>query len=109
MEELLRTLVGLLDDLAVAAVAGWVAGRVIGGKAPGVAASLICGILGWLIGRGLLAVLGGRLLRPAGASHHLPHRAVRGCGAVAVFAASETGLTKQKGAAEAAPSCAGLG
>jgi hypothetical protein len=34
---------------------------------------------------------------------------VRGCGAVAVFAASETGLTKQKGAAEAAPSCAGLG
>jgi uncharacterized membrane protein YeaQ/YmgE (transglycosylase-associated protein family) len=58
MEELLRTVVGLLDDLAVAAVAGWVAGRVIGGKAPGVAASLICGILGWLIGRGLLAVLG---------------------------------------------------
>lgn len=58
MEELLRTLVGLADDLAVAAVAGWVAGRVIGGKAPSVAASLVCGILGWLIGRGLLAVFG---------------------------------------------------
>ncbi|MDF2766637.1 MAG: hypothetical protein K0S81_3632 [Rhodospirillales bacterium] len=58
MEELLRTLIGLADDLAVAAVAGWVAGRVVAGKAPSLAASLICGILGWLIGRGLLAVLG---------------------------------------------------
>jgi uncharacterized membrane protein YeaQ/YmgE (transglycosylase-associated protein family) len=58
MEELLRTLIGLADDLLVAAAAGWAAGRVIGGRAPGVAVSLICGILGWLIGRGLLAVLG---------------------------------------------------
>ena len=48
----------LADDLAVAAVAGWVAGRVVGGKAPGLAASLVCGVLGWLIGRGLMAVLG---------------------------------------------------
>ena len=61
MEELLRMLVGLVDDLLVAAAAGWVAGRVIGGRAPGVVASLICGILGWLIGRGLLAVLGAGL------------------------------------------------
>ena len=61
MEELLRMLVGLADDVLVAAAAGWVAGRVIGGRAPGVAASLICGILGWLIGRGLLAVLGAGL------------------------------------------------
>jgi uncharacterized membrane protein YeaQ/YmgE (transglycosylase-associated protein family) len=61
MEELLRTLIGLADDLLVAAAAGWVAGRVMGGRAPGVAVSLICGILGWLIGRGLLAVLGAGL------------------------------------------------
>jgi uncharacterized membrane protein YeaQ/YmgE (transglycosylase-associated protein family) len=61
MEELLRTAIGLADDLAVAAVAGWAAGRVVAGRAPGLAASLICGILGWLIGRGLLAVLGAGL------------------------------------------------
>jgi uncharacterized membrane protein YeaQ/YmgE (transglycosylase-associated protein family) len=58
MEDLVRTLVGLADDLAVAAVAGWLSGRVIQGKSPGLGASLVCGILGWLIGRGLLAVLG---------------------------------------------------
>lgn len=61
MEELLRTAIGLVDDLAVAAVAGWVAGRVVAGRAPSLAASLICGILGWLIGRGLIAVLGAGL------------------------------------------------
>jgi uncharacterized membrane protein YeaQ/YmgE (transglycosylase-associated protein family) len=58
MEDLVRTIVGLADDLAVAAVAGWLSGRVILGKAPGLGASLVCGILGWLIGRGLMAVLG---------------------------------------------------
>ena len=61
MEELLRTAIGLVDDLAVAAVAGWVAGRVVAGRAPSLAASLICGILGGLIGRGLIAVLGAGL------------------------------------------------
>ncbi len=58
MEEFLRTLIGFADDLAAAAVAGWVAGRIIGGRAPGLAVSLVCGVLGWLIGQGLLAVLG---------------------------------------------------
>jgi uncharacterized membrane protein YeaQ/YmgE (transglycosylase-associated protein family) len=56
MEDFVRTLVGLADDLAVAAAAGWIAGRVISRKSPGLSASLICGVLGWLIGRGLLAV-----------------------------------------------------
>jgi uncharacterized membrane protein YeaQ/YmgE (transglycosylase-associated protein family) len=61
MDELLRTLLGLADDLAVAAAAGWVAGRIIARRAPGLAASLVCGVLGWLVGQGLLAVLGAGL------------------------------------------------
>ena len=58
MEDVFRTLIGLADDLLVAAAAGWIAGRGIARKAPGVSASLVCGVLGWLVGRGLLAVLG---------------------------------------------------
>jgi uncharacterized membrane protein YeaQ/YmgE (transglycosylase-associated protein family) len=58
MDEVVRAAIALADDLAVAAVAGWVAGRLVAGKGPGLAASLTCGLLGWLIGRGLLAVLG---------------------------------------------------
>ncbi len=61
MDEVIRALLGLVDDLAVAAVAGWVAGRIVSRKGPGLAASLVCGLLGWLIGRGLLAVLGAGL------------------------------------------------
>lgn len=61
MDELIRAVVGLADDLAVAAMAGWIAGRIVLRKGPGLAASLVCGVLGWLIGRGLLAMLGAGL------------------------------------------------
>ncbi len=61
MEELLRTLLELADDLAVAAVAGWVAGRIVVGKAPRITSSLVLGLLGWLVGQGLLSVLGASL------------------------------------------------
>ncbi|HXV25125.1 MAG TPA: GlsB/YeaQ/YmgE family stress response membrane protein [Alphaproteobacteria bacterium] len=61
MEELLGVLLNLADDLAVAAIAGWVAGRIVGGKAPSLMASLVFGLMGWLVGQGLLSVLGAGL------------------------------------------------
>jgi uncharacterized membrane protein YeaQ/YmgE (transglycosylase-associated protein family) len=46
------------DDLLVAALAGWLAGRVVRGRGPDPVASLVAGLLGWLVGSGLMAVLG---------------------------------------------------
>ena len=58
MDQLLAWIAAYWDDLLVAALAGWLAGRIVRGRRPDLVASLVAGLLGWLIGAGLCSVLG---------------------------------------------------
>ena len=58
MHQLLEWVATYWDDLLAAALAGWLAGRIVRGRRPDLLASLVAGLLGWLVGAGMVAVLG---------------------------------------------------
>ena len=58
MHHLIAFLLDIADDVAVGAAAGWLAGRVVQGKNPGLIASIVVGMLGGLVGWALLHRLG---------------------------------------------------
>ena len=58
MDQLLSWIATYWDDLLASALAGWLAGRIVRGRRPDLVASLVAGLLGWLIGAGLRSVLG---------------------------------------------------
>jgi uncharacterized membrane protein YeaQ/YmgE (transglycosylase-associated protein family) len=58
MQHVTAFLLDILDDVVVGAAAGWLAGRIVQGKNPGLLASIIVGMLGGLVGWALLHRLG---------------------------------------------------
>jgi len=58
MHHLTAFLLDIADDVAVGAAAGWLAGRIVRGKNPGLLASIVIGMLGGLVGWALLHRLG---------------------------------------------------